>query len=155
MLADALRVTSVARCPRLPDGAADVLTISDNPTLGVYLAGLFQQTGWKIAHTRSCAAGMAFARDHGAAVVVCEEILPDGAWDDAAAALAELPHPPALIVVGGDQGLPREVAAAGGFDALVRPLREADVMWTIASAWHGWVKHLEGVGSGGEPCPGA
>ncbi len=64
-------------------------------------------------------------------------------------------RPPALIVVGGDAALAREVAARGGFDLLVRPLRQTDVVWAVASAWHGWVKRIEGGGSGGAPCSDA
>ncbi len=156
---NAFSVISLAACPQLPyevarkprDGEAhrrrssraiDILTISDNPTLSVYLSGLFQKSGWAIARARTCEAGISFLRDNRAAVAVCEESLPDGFWHDAAVALNSIPDAAALVVVGDDQSLVHEVLALGGFDALVRPLREADVVWTIASAWHAWMKRF-------------
>jgi hypothetical protein len=172
MFDNAFRVTSMAACPQLPDQqaseprngqmhrrqpsrATDILTISDNPTLGVYLAGLFQQFGWTVERTPSSAAGIAFLRDNRTAVAVCEEALPDGSWHDAAVALRSVPDAPALIVVGDNQALLEEVPALGGFDALVRPLLESDVVWTIASAWHAWMRRFEAGGSGAPQCPGA
>ncbi|MBZ5617775.1 MAG: hypothetical protein LAQ69_03420 [Acidobacteriia bacterium] len=172
MLNDAFSVTSMAACPQLPFGlaselqdgqthrrhasrATDILTISDNPTLGVYLSGLVERSGWTIARTRTCEAGVSFLRDNTAAVAVCEESLPDGFWHDAAMALSSLPDAPALVVIGDDEGLVQEVLALGGFDALVRPLRESEVLWTIASAWHAWMKRFESGGNGAPRCSGA
>jgi DNA-binding response OmpR family regulator len=122
--------------------AIDILTIGDNPTLSVYLSGLFQKSGWTIAHARTCEAGLSFLRDNRAAVAVCEESLPDAFWHDAAAALTSVPNAPALVVVSDDQSLVHEVLALGGFDVLVRPLRESDVVWSIASAWHVWMNRF-------------
>ncbi len=135
--------------------AADILTISDNPTLSIYLSGLFQQSGWKIAGTLTYANGMAFLRDNRAAVAICEEELPDGCWRDAAVALGSIPDAPELIVIGENQALAQKVLALGGFDALVRPLRESDVVWTIASAWHAWMKRFDGGENGVPLCSGA
>lgn len=157
MPANAFGVTSRAACAHShqPGSAAEILTISDNPTLALYLSGLFEQCGWTIARTHSCGAGLSFLRENRAAVAVCEEVLPDGSWQDAAAALGSLPDAPALVVVGEDEALGREVSALGGFDVLVRPLRQSDVVWTIASAWHAWKKRCEAGGNGGLPCSGA
>jgi len=138
-----------------PSRATDIVTISANPTLGVYLSGLFQKSGWTIARTRTCADGLSFLRDKRAAVAVCEETLPDGWWYDAATPLNSLPDAPALIVIGDDPAISHEVMALGGFDALIRPLRESEVVWSIASAWHAWMKRREGGASGGYRCSGA
>ena len=133
---------------RQPSRAIDILTIGDNPTLSVYLSGLFQKSGWAMARARTCDEGISFLRDSKAAVAVCEESLPDGFWYNAAAGFRSLPDAPALVVVSDDQLLVHEVLALGGFDVLVRPLRESDVMWTIASAWHAWMKRFEGSATG-------
>ncbi|HWQ54490.1 MAG TPA: hypothetical protein VN442_12470 [Bryobacteraceae bacterium] len=150
-------VSSMAACPQAsaPKPPTDILIIGDNPTLGVYLSGLFQQPGWTIADTRSCATGTEFLRNRRAAVAVCEEVLPDGSWHDVSAALNSVPDAPALIVVGNDQAVVQEVLSFGGFDALVRPLRESDVVWAIASAWDSWMKRFEAGGKGAPQCPGA
>jgi DNA-binding NtrC family response regulator len=167
MLNNASGVISMAACPQLPHGSAneprdgqekrqqtsraiDILIVSDNATLSVYLAGLFQNAGWTIARTPTCTAANAFLRDSRAAVVVCDPVLPDGRWHNVAAALSSLADTPALIVVGDDHSLLQEVLAFGGFDVLIRPLRESDVVWTIASAWHTWMKR---IGAGGDGVP--
>ena len=71
MINNAITMTSMAACPQLPyelvneprervirhqqpSSAIDILTISDNPTLSVYLSGLFRRSGWTIARTRTC-----------------------------------------------------------------------------------------------------
>jgi len=133
---------------RQRSGAIDILTISDNPTLSVYLSGLFHESGWTIARVRTFREAVALLKNTRVAVAVCEECLPDGLWQDTAAALRSMPEPPALIVVGDDQSLVHEITALGGFDVLVRPLRESEVVWTIASAWHAWTKRVEGAEKG-------
>lgn len=160
MTNSAFSVTSMAACPQLlydvgkgpqerrrqrhqPSRAIDILTITDNPTLSVYLSGLFRRSGWIIARTRTCREAVSFLKTNQAPVAVCEESLPDGFWHDAAAALGSIPGSPALVVIGDHQSLVHEVRALGGFDVLVRPLRESDVLWTIASAWHAWMKRFE------------
>ena len=167
MTNNAIGMTSMAACPQLPyelvnepregriqdqqpSSVVDILTISDNPTLTVYLSGLFHRSGWTIARARTCREGFSFLKNNRAAVALCEESLPDGFWHDTAVALSSLPDAPALIVVSSDPSLLHEVLALGGFDVLVRPLRECDVIWTIASAWHAWKKRLGQ--SEGVPC---
>ena len=167
MLNNVKRVTSMAAGSQLPFRAprgaeahplrasvstTDILTISDNPTLDVYLSGLFKQSGWTIVRRRTCKAGVSFLRDNLTAVAVCEESLPDGFWHDAAMVLSSLPDAPALVLIGDDQALAQEVHALGGFDALIRPLRESVVLWTIASAWHAWMKRREHGRNGVPKC---
>lgn len=154
MSANAYSATHRTRRPH-PSRAADIVTISDNPTLALYLSGLFQQFSWTIARRCTCAEGLSFLQEHNAAVAVCEETLPDGSWHGAAVALASVPNAPALIVISDDSLTVREVVARGGFDVLVRPLRESDVVWSVTSAWHAWMKRAEGGGSGGLRCSGA
>ena len=167
MTNNATSMPSMAACPQLPyevakepregdiqhqqpSSAVDILTISDNPTLSVYLSGLFHRSGWTIARARTGRESVSFLKNNRAAVALCEESLPDGFWHDTAVALSSLPDAPALIVVSSERSLVHEVLALGGFDVLVRPLRESDVVWTIASAWHAWKKR-SGQSEGG-PC---
>ncbi|MCC7499368.1 MAG: response regulator [Bryobacterales bacterium] len=121
----------------------DVLAVSGNPTLAVYLSSLFRESGWKIACKPTCGESLAFLRDNRVAVAVCEQELPDGSWRNLATALARIPEAPALVVTGDNDSLEAEALAAGSFGVLVRPLKESDVLWTIASAWHGWMSRVE------------
>ncbi|MCC7236932.1 MAG: hypothetical protein IT163_16605 [Bryobacterales bacterium] len=128
----------------------DIVAIG-NVTLSLYISGLFQNLGWTTASAATCAAGEALLRPGGTAVVICEETLPDGTWLDIAGLLETVPDPPALIVVGDIRALEHEVTAQGGFDVLASPLRESEVMWSVASAWHAWMQRGE---EGGASCDG-
>lgn len=122
---------------------ADVLTISPNPTLSVYFSGLFDQFGWAVVRRDSCESAIDFLRRNRAAVAICEEELPDGGWKSVIRAAGAMPDPPSFVVIGEEAPLWKEVSRLGGFDVLTRPLREADVVWTVASAWHHWMKQTE------------
>jgi hypothetical protein len=165
---DAFTVISMAACPQLPpepqdaqqcrrQGAsfADILTIGADPKLGIYLVELSKQFGWTISRVPGWEAADEFLRDTKAAVAICEEILPDGSWRDAAGRLHSIPNAPALVVIGNNEALLDEVLAFGGFDALTGPLRDSDVVWSIASAWQAWMKYFENGGNGDLRCSGA
>jgi hypothetical protein len=153
-------MTSLAACPQQPHGSArdtrdagwrgrrparaiDLLTISDDLALSHYLTGVFQKSRWTTDSARTCAEGISCLRDNRTAVVVCEASLTDGSWHDAAMALRSIPDAPSLVVVSDDHSLEDEVVALGGYDVLVRPLRESDAAWTVACAWHAWMKQFE------------
>jgi DNA-binding NtrC family response regulator len=158
-------LTDMSACPgtprmpaprlRRPRTVTDVLSVGANATLHVYLSGLFQRFHWTVSHDMSFLNALRSIRRRTTAVVVCEEQLPDGSWRSWASRLRSVPDAPELIVVGDDRSLRSEVLALGGFDALMRPLREADVVWAVASAWHQWRKQFEDQGGGGLPCSGA
>ncbi len=144
-----------ATCRRKPAVVTDILSVAANATLHVYLSGLFQKFHWTVNHDMSFVNALHSIRERATAVVVCEEQLPDGSWQSWAESLRSAPNAPELIVVGNDRSLRSEVLALGGFDALTRPLREADVVWAVASAWHQWWKRFEDQGGGGLPCSDA
>lgn len=135
-------------------GITDILAIGGTPELGTYLSAVVQRFGWTVARTPGYAAAAWFLRDNRAAVAVCEESLPDGSWYHVALRLSYVPNAPALVVTGGEV-LWQEVVERGGFDALPQPLNEADVIWTVASAWHEWMKRFERTNGGGAPCSDA
>jgi len=171
MTTSAFHDTPIAACPQLPNEVVselrtgqigrcqtrrliDVLAISENPTLGLYLSELFAGSGWTIVCADTWEAGVSLISDNRVAVAVCEDSLAGTDWREAATELRALPGSPALVVIGGDPGLGSEVLAAGGFDALVRPLRESEVVWVIASAWHCWLRCDEDDGKGALRCSG-
>jgi hypothetical protein len=121
----------------------DVLSIGGNPTLAVYLSGLFQKFGWTVRRSANLEQAGVFLGDNRAAVAICEETLPGAVWQDALNALNAIPDAPMFVVIGDDKTLLDEVSALGGFDVLTRPLDEAEVIWTVASAWHHWMKRFE------------
>jgi len=133
----------------------DILAIGANPMQVLYLSGLFQQFGWTVRPMMSLRDAVDFLEEHEAQVAICEETFAGGTWRDAARMLSFFPDPPMLVVIGSDRTLLDEVLAAGGFDVLTRPLRESDVVWTVASAWHEWMKLFQGQEEGGPLCSDA
>jgi hypothetical protein len=133
----------------------DVLAVCTNPELSIYLSGVLQPFRWTVEEVRSVAEARDMLCSRPAAVVVCESALRDGSWTDLADHLRLLPMAPELIVVEDDNVPAGEVEALGGFGTISRPLREADVIWTLASAWHMWMNGAEaGQASGGATCSG-
>ena len=128
----------------------DVLAVCTNPELSIYLAGVLQPFRWTVEEVRSVAEAHDLLCSRPAAVVVCESTLGDGPWTDLADHLRLLPMAPELVVVEDDNVSAGEVEALGGFGTISRPLREADVIWTLASAWHMWMNGAEASqGAGG------
>lgn len=119
------------------------------------MSGLFQRFGWTVRLSMTLEDAIDFLQEHKAAVAICEETLPDGTWRDAARILNSFPNAPMVVVIGSDRALLDEVLALGGFDVLTRPLRESEVIWTVASAWHQWMKRFQYQATGGPSCSDA
>ncbi len=68
--------------------------------------------------------------------VICEDILPDGAWKDILAALDRVHSPPALIVTSTavEPRLWAEVLNLGGSDVLAQPFSSEEVLWIVQHA---------------------
>jgi DNA-binding response OmpR family regulator len=105
-----------------------------------FLAYRFKEAEWTLhtAHTyREALAELSWNR---VPVVLCECPLPDGNWKDVLSQLAPLPDRPRLIVFSrhADEGLWTEVLNLGGFDLLATPFRDAELVFTVGSAWRDW-----------------
>jgi FixJ family two-component response regulator len=77
---------------------------------------------------------------HPSAVLVCEAVLPDGAWTDLLRHAARLPVPAPVIVAAfqADNQLWMEVLNRGGYNLLPRPFTEREVFRVLSMAWlHG------------------
>jgi DNA-binding NtrC family response regulator len=70
------------------------------------------------------------------AVVLCEEDLPDGGWNDLLAALADMEPPPPLVVMSrtADERLWSKVLRRGGFDVVAKPLDREEVCRIVPTA---------------------
>lgn len=133
-----------------PERAAftDVLTVSPNPTLSLYLGGLFDRYGWTVVRRTRRSTAVEFLRENPTAVVLCEAELPDGGWRDVLESCAGRPGAPAFVLIGDRRSQWGEGASRDVFDVLTKPLRESDVVWSVASAWHQWTKAREKEGAG-------
>jgi DNA-binding NtrC family response regulator len=131
---------------RGPLPALDILTISADDGLFDYIASLVRGFGWSVIGRGGCRDAAEYLSTHAAAVAITASELPDGDWKDVICALrAVSPHPPSIVVVADWKGEPgdTEVITRGGFDTLECPFDKCAVVWTIASAWHRWMKTRE------------
>ncbi|MGH9613342.1 MAG: response regulator [Bryobacteraceae bacterium] len=104
----------------------------DDPTLQSVLRNL----GWRVCVSCSIRETLAAARDNRLDVVICDEELTDGGWKDLLAGFAHFPCPPSLIVISErlDSSLWAEVLNLGGFDVLLRPLKENEIAGVLHMA---------------------
>ncbi|MEN6535411.1 MAG: hypothetical protein ABFD89_17230 [Bryobacteraceae bacterium] len=141
--------------PQSPAVVTDLLSVSANATLHLYLSDLFQKLRWEVDCNMSFKKAAESVQRRDTAVVVCEEDLPDGSWISWVSSLRSTPNAPELIVIGDHRALRYEVMALGGFDALIRPLRETDVIDAVTSAWRYWQKRFQHQDDGGVRCSDA
>lgn len=138
-----------------PSMAVDILSIGANPALTAYMSRLFQRFGWTIRTSASLDEVRVFLENNRAAVAVCEESWLEGGWQDVLAIVNSIPNGPKLVVIGNGEDLVDEVAALGGFDALMPPLDNAEVIWSVASAWRDWMESFESPQTRGPRCSDA
>ena len=69
-------------------------------------------------------------------VVICEQNLPDGTWQDLLGDLQSLSRPPMLIVCSllADDRLWAEVLNIGGYDVLMKPFQAIEVARVVRMA---------------------
>ena len=110
-----------------------------------FLEQKFQEADWTlyVAHTyREALIRLSHVR---VPIILCECQLPDGNWKDVLSQLAPMLDRPRLIVVSrhADERLWTEVLNQGAFDLLATPFREAELVFTIGSAWDDWTGEQE------------
>lgn len=88
----------------------------------------------------SCVAGLPMIRSGDVAVVVCGRELPDGDWRMVIDEAGKLPVSPKVIVCTArvDAQFWAEVLNLGGFDVLLTPFEEDELLRVSAGAWMEW-----------------
>ena len=105
-----------------------------------FLKRKFKEAHWKLYTASTYREALAELSRKRVAVVLCECQLPDGNWKDVLSRLAPMLDPPRLIVFSrnSNDGLWAEALNMGAFDLLATPFREAELVFTIGSAWLDW-----------------
>lgn len=67
----------------------------------------------------------------------------DETWVDMLSSLRSLRNPPEVVVITDGALEVDNVVSMGAYDAMRRPLTSADLVWSIATAWHAWMKRFE------------
>jgi len=123
-----------------------------NPTeISVLLAGFLHHdeaaleqilsgSHWRLRKARTIAETELSQRCAPAAVILCEETLPDGDWRMLLEKICREPLPPRLIVLSpsADGRLESEVLHMGGYDVLRKPFHRREVVHAVKSAWLSW-----------------
>ena len=122
-----------------PDGAA-VLAVSPLPADRVRLREILSQGNWKVNEASDCSEALALLRGQSVPVLLCERYHADGNWEDLLKATARLPAPPNLIVFSrlADASLWAQVLNLGGFDVLLTPFDQEEVLRVTFDAWSRW-----------------
>ena len=111
-------------------------------------------TGWVIRHVDNLGPAAAWLQSDVAAVVVIETEASYRSWATSVLGVHELAGAPEVVVVTSNESSLHDVLKSGVFDVLRRPLDESNLLWTVASAWHAWMKRRERQPGGG-PCSDA
>lgn len=129
-----------------PANAVTVLLVSPCEEDQIELRHIFSHSNWRLRSVRTRGKGLELVRRDAIGVVICERDLPDGSWKDVLDEAATLPRPPLVIVASrlADGLLWAEVLNLGGYDVLLKPFDQKEVVWSVSLAWRHWSAHLNG-----------
>jgi DNA-binding NtrC family response regulator len=114
-----------------------VLFVTPNMEDHTSLRKILDGPSWEVFAAYSCREARAFIESQSVPVVICERALPDGDWQVLLDAIDQLPRKTSLIVVSrvADEQFWAEVLNLGGYDVLLTPLEETEVLRVTHSAW--------------------
>lgn len=123
-----------------PERIVSVLAVSPFEDDHVVLGNIFSHSKWHISGVRCWREALDHLSRHRAAVVVCERDLPDSDWKQVLAELGSMPDSPLLIVTSrwADDYLWAEVLNLGGYDVLMKPFDQTEVVRVVSLAWLNW-----------------
>ena len=124
-----------------PTCKVHVIAVSPFESDHVLLAHIFGHTAWKLDSARSLreASVQLFTPRVNVVppVVLCDELLGDGGWQDMLRLVQDLPEPANLVVTTSraDDRLWAEVLNLGAYDVLQKPFQAQEVFRTVGLAW--------------------
>ena len=125
---------------RPPDRVVTVLAISPYDEDHAVLRNIFSHSNWKLRSALTWHEAQASLAAHPAHVVVCEACLSDAEWRDVLAGIESTPGRPLLVVTSrlADERLWAEVLNLGGYDVLMKPFDQTEVVRVLSLAWLNW-----------------
>jgi len=102
----------------------------------VLLSWLGKEHNWELRFTQSPREAFSFALDSHFAVILCDRNQPGYPWREVMGRLAAFSPQSCILLVSPvrDDDLWQSVLQHGGYDVLIRPLRESAALQTIQSA---------------------
>jgi DNA-binding response OmpR family regulator len=112
------------------------LSVGANGQDQLKLAAIFQAKGWKLGQAQTLEEARAILKSIRVPVVIAESDLPEGGWREILEDLRQAADPPELVVTSrlADESLWAEVLNMGGYDVLVKPLDDEEVVRVIGAA---------------------
>jgi DNA-binding response OmpR family regulator len=128
-----------------PDRTVSVLAISSHEEDHVVLKNIFSHSNWRLSCARSLREAGAYLQAHSTPVIVSDANLPDGDWKELLTQTQALPGEPLLVVTSrtADDTLWAEVLNLGGYDVLMKPFEQSEVVRVISLAWLNWKSNRE------------
>jgi len=108
------------------------------------LKQIFRHSKWNLRHIEAVDGAGPLIEEFAAGVVISNDRLPDGRWQDVLRDLQSRRVEPLLIVASrlADEELWAEVLNRGGFDVLATPFRTQEVTRSVSLAWRHWRDRL-------------
>jgi len=108
----------------------------------VLLREILHGLKWRIHEAQGAREVAQFLSEHRAPVILCHCSFADGDWRDLVECISGLPSPPRLVVTSelADEFLWAEVLNLGGYDVIVQPFRESEVIRILTSAIWQWAE---------------
>lgn len=122
--------------PQQPDPPLGLLAISADVRDIDVLQKILDPSRWRVFRAVSFRQAAQMLHHYDVALVLCDQILPDGSWKMMLHELRHLDPVPALIVAStlADDALWAEVLNLGAYDLLAKPFRSEEVLRTIGTA---------------------
>jgi DNA-binding response OmpR family regulator len=108
------------------------------------LKEIFTHSKWKLGLAEALGPARPLLDELAAGVVISDQRLPDGSWQDVLLELQCRRVEPVLIVSSrlADDGLWAEVLNLGGCDVLATPFQAREVIRSVSFAWRHWQDKL-------------
>jgi len=120
----------------MTSGFRSILLVSHLPEDRTAFHEIFGRGRWSLYQAETFSEARRTLGGHLVDVVLCEQELPDGDWDDLLRYLRVFERPPQLIVLSrlGDDRLWSRVLNLGGYDVLAKPLNRFEVIRIVGQA---------------------
>ncbi len=137
--------SSESRTHPQPEKVVSVLAVSPFEEDHLFLGSIFSHSKWHICGVKSWRDAANHLSEQTTPVVICERDLPDCEWKEVLAGLGRMPDSPLLIVTSrwADENLWAEVLNLGGYDVLMKPFDQTEVVRVISLAWLNWKSNRE------------
>lgn len=131
--------------------AQPILAVSGNETELESLRWILYGSSWRVQTAHTLAEAVDWLKRNETAVVLCAPSLEDGDWRQMLLATADLPQPPAIVVMSttADDRFWLDVLEGGGYDLLQLPADRAELFRILTLAWRTRKTRTAMCGTGG------